>query len=404
MFILKELIKETSENTVQKDIEQTRSRNGLKAAIALSLSCALLIGASFAYFTDYAATSAEGTVGTLSIALESDINLLDAEGRDILNPGDIRSGGFTVTNMGNKSADIRTTIALTAYDREGQPMNLSGSSTTQSEYDLYLASDVEYIEGYGNMPKEGAKPLQTKMVNGNIITYSIPEYSLNGNNDLHDEIETIPAEAAIMPLQDFGDGTGSFDIEVEEEVIPSAPSTPIYAKDCDFVFLFSTDAGNDWQGSMVRIDIIVEAKQHENTGAGWSIVDQENLVAGSLNQSVVLPENVITTNGKINEGYEYTPSTSGNNDYCVLEGRTVGEIKNQSYFDLCEGNFGEGEWQCFSTDEDGYFKVDGLKANTKYTIRFPRPNSIGESYSFTTGDVGSTTKLLITKTNEYYYD
>ena len=42
---------------------------------------AVVAGASFAYFTDRADTTASGTAGTVGIDLASDINLLDEIGR-----------------------------------------------------------------------------------------------------------------------------------------------------------------------------------------------------------------------------------------------------------------------------------------------------------------------------------
>ena len=237
--------------------------NKKSALVCAGVAGALVLGASMAYFTDYAVTSAEGTAGTVAIALDSEINLLDANGMDILNPGDQRDGAFTVTNMGNKSIDVRETIALTALDREGNPMAFTGDAETQSEFDLYKASDVSLVEGEGYKPNADAKPLEVKSIDGNVITYVLPEYSLNGNSDEYDEVETI-------------DGVDAF------------------AKENDFVLVFKGETGNDWQASTITVDVIVEAKQHENTGAGWDIVAQEEITQGSLTQNVVMAEEVIT--------------------------------------------------------------------------------------------------------------
>lgn len=244
-------------------------KSNKKFAVTAGVVAAVLaMGASMAYFSDYATSQATGTAGTVAIALDSDINLLNAEGMDILNPGDMRDGSFAVTNEGNKSIDVRTTVALTALDHEGNPMAFTGDAETQSEYDLYLASDVELVEGKGYAPKAGAKPLAEKTVDGNVIKYVLPEYSLNGNADKYDEVETI-------------DGIDA------------------YAHDYDFVMVFKGATGNEWQASTVQLDLIVEAKQHENTGAGWDIVAQEQLTAGSLTQNVVKAETVITDNGEV---------------------------------------------------------------------------------------------------------
>ena len=235
-----------------------------KSIAAIVLAAILVLGCSFAYFTDYATTNASGTAGTVAVALDSGINLLDADGHDILNPGDMRDAGFTVTNMGNKSIDVRTTLALTALDRNGNAINFTGDAESQSEFDLYLRSDVEEVTGEGYKPLADAKPLAVKSINGNVITYAIADYSLNGNSDEYAEVETI-------------DGVNAF------------------AKTSDYVLVFKGEAGNDWQAATITMDVLVEAKQHEHTGAGWGIVAQESVTTGSITKDAVKAEDVITT-------------------------------------------------------------------------------------------------------------
>mgnify|MGYP003288756875 CR=1 FL=1 len=231
--------------------------------VSVIVAIALVLGASMAYFTDYATTSTNGTAGTVAIDLASNINFLNDEGLDILNPGDMRDAGFDVTNMGNKSIDVRETIALTAFDRDGQPMDFTGDAATQSEFDLYLRDDVSFVEGYGYQPNADAQPLQVKSIDGNVITYVTPEYSLNGNSDEYDEVETV-------------EGVDSF------------------VKENDYVLVFKGEAGNAWQASSIVMDVIVEAKQHENTASGWGIVAQEQVSHGSITKDVVMAETVIT--------------------------------------------------------------------------------------------------------------
>ena len=235
-----------------------------KVAVAAGIGAVVLaMGATMAYFTDYATTNASGTAGTVAIAMASDIDFTNEEGLDILNPGDMRDGSFKITNMGNKSIDVRTTVALTALDHEDNAIAFTGDADTQSEYDLYLKDDVELKAGYGYVPKDGAAPIEAKSINGNVITYEIADYILNGNSDEYDEVETV-------------DGIDAF------------------AHDYDFVLVFKGETGNEWQASTVKMDVIVEAKQHENTGAGWDIVAQESVAQGSIAKDVVVSENVIT--------------------------------------------------------------------------------------------------------------
>lgn len=380
-----EELNEEVQNEKLEHSQKSQKKYGVRSITALGLALVLLVGSSFAYFSDYAAQSTTGTAGTLSIALDSDINLLDENGMDILNPGDVRSGSFTVTNMGNKSADIRTTIALTAYDRNGDPIDLEGSATTQSMYDLYLADDVQYVEGQGNKPKAGAHPLQTKNISGNVITYSVPEYSLDGNSDLYDEVETISyVSNGISTYAGMSGPLKEYPVIEEEFVTGEGQTTTLpYERDCNFVLVFNTQAGNEWQASVVRIDVIVEAKQHENTGAGWELVAQEDLTFGSLHQSVVLPENVITTNGTINPGYEYTPNISGGgatSQTSTIKGTlTVAEFYVDKidvlYLALTDWNgydslFGASENYIMNDDGTAtvFFEFEGVPVNTECSI------------------------------------
>lgn len=227
----------------------------MKRIFILLLTFTLLIGGTLAYFTDYQTMAVSATAGTVEIELENNIDLLEEE-YDVFGPGDIKTASFELINKGNKSIDVRTTIALTV-NNEQFDLVFSGDSTTQSEFDLYLASDVELTENKGYVPKEGAQPLKIKSINGNVIFYTVEEYSLNGNSELYSEVETI-------------NGTGSF--------------RHLY----DYVLLFKNDTNNDWQSSILTIDILVEAKQHENTGAGWEIVKKEQVTQGSITTDAVV--------------------------------------------------------------------------------------------------------------------
>ena len=230
-----------------------KKNKNLKGFICMALALVMVLGSSFAYFTDRADTSASGTAGTVGVDLTSDINLLDEDGKDILNPGDLRDGSFGVENTGNKSIDVRTTIVLTssvAMDK----------TAAQAEYELYLKDDVEFVEGKGWMPKDGAQPLEVRSISedGKTITYNLPDYILNGN-------------------EDFGDDKR----EIEDGITTDS-------HDNDFVLIFKAGSSNAFQDSKVQLDVLVEAKQHRNTGAGWDIVAQESYVSGAINQDAVL--------------------------------------------------------------------------------------------------------------------
>lgn len=245
------------------------------SAICLVFIVILGLVGSMAYFSDYATTNASGTAGTVAIELDSEIDWLNENGMDILNPGDNRCSRFTIYNVGNKAVDVRTTITLTALDRNGNPIDFSETEMGQSEFDLYWAKDFEYVEGEGSKPYYdyfeeydewfGTYPIDVKSINGNTITYTIPEYSLNGNINFA-ERETIDGIS-----EDYG-------------------HRHIYGH----YLIFATWANNEWQDCTITMNILVEAKQHYNTEAGWEIVAQKEITSGAIEKNAVYEETVIT--------------------------------------------------------------------------------------------------------------
>lgn len=292
-----------------------------RGLVACVLAFVLLIGCSFAYFTDYATTNATGTAGTVAVSLDSGINLLDAEGRDILNPGDQRDAGFTVTNEGNKSIDVRTTIVL-EMPVEGSAFDES-SLTTQCVYDLYLREDVEYVDGRGYLPKAGAQPLQTKSLRRvnemcNTLVYSLPEYTLNGNSDKYNEVETV-------------DGVDMFEYEH------------------DIVLIMDAQASNTYQNMTVYLAVFVEAKQHENTEAGWELVAKDTHFSPfGAEFEIVVGEDILTQN-------DYTPEPP--KTYLEATITLNGTPLSNTDFKLIDPIMGEPAYSV-QTDENGYFKIE----------------------------------------------
>ena len=223
------------------------------------VTCLIPIVSSYAYFSDKTVNNSVATAGTVDIVLdttienESDkigIDLSDVCGINNLNPGDMRQASFSVENKGNKSVDIRTTVFLTStvpYDFYSE----------QSEIELYHKDDVEEVAGKGYKPKDGAKLVQKKSISkdGLNIIYEIPEFTLNGNMDLQEK-------------------------EIEDGI---TSDTHLY----DYVLLFKKDTANDFQSTDLSMNILVEAKQHRNTGAGWHLINKESVKVGNINMDVV---------------------------------------------------------------------------------------------------------------------
>ena len=290
-----------------------------KRALCALLAMVMLLGGSFAYFSDYVQTSVTGTAGTVDIELNSNINLLDADGKDIINPGDNRDASFEIVNMGNKSVDVKTEVILSVVSNFDHDLVLSGDSTTQSEYDLYYADDVELVEGEGWKPKEGATPIAEKEIaqDGKSITYKLPVYALNGNSNEHGEVETV-------------DGVDTF-INTE-----------------NIVMLMNGQAGNLWQNSTVSIAVKVYAKQHENTSAGWDLVSFE-AVDNAENGEGNLVINAMTPYGTRVSDVDVTVAQVIDNGAAVEAG---------------EGQFDVVEVGSYTTTKTEGINIENLKAGT----------------------------------------
>lgn len=211
-----------------------------KAAGATALAGALILAGSMAYFTDRAEVESAATAGTVDLTLTE-------SWQDIanFNPGDQADFSYTISNDGNKSIDVRETIVLTS----SVPMNASD----QAEFELYRAADVEQQANGTYAPKEGAEPITTganRVVSADnqTIKYVIDEYTLNGT------------------------GTAA-----EEESGVNATE-----QNSDYVLVFGGNAGNEFQGAEVSVNLLAEAKQHRNTDADtWVTVATEDMSVGS---------------------------------------------------------------------------------------------------------------------------
>lgn len=235
-------------------------------AVCGAAAIALIVGSTYSYFTDRADTEAFSKAGSVSIEIEDEIqNTLDTTNNGILNPGDAVSGiDFSVFNRGNKSIDVKDIITLTITDREGNPLNVTDENG-QAEYDLYKSSDVTYDAVNGYKIAEGAKPVEVRTVNGNIITYIPETYTLNGYS---------------------ADGGA---VETEEGIDATS-------KDHEYTLVFRNTSSNTFQLSKVDINIVSQAKQHRNTSGkdNWTTVSTTTATIGGAETAVVPTEDVIT--------------------------------------------------------------------------------------------------------------
>ena len=216
----------------------------LALVLALATVAALAVG-TFAFFTDRVQAKAEATAGTLELAL-TDIRT----GNNVkMKPGTGCTVDFTLSNLGNKSADVKEILVLRS------PVAMTAGAAT--EFDLYKASDVTLDADGKYTIKTGAQPVAVRSVSTDkkSISYTIDQFILNGT------------------------GTAA---ETENGVTSNAKSSA-------YVLVFKNTAGNAFQDITVTLDYMAQAKQHRNTNdATWTDIMSETITfAGNSNFSAV---------------------------------------------------------------------------------------------------------------------
>lgn len=299
------------------------NKSKIKRPISIVLILAMIASLMYstfsmlAFFTDREEIQTSGDAGTVMIGLSKNgIKLTDAQGKDIMNPGDKRDITYTISSLGNKSIDVRETIVLTAYDKDGQPLNLSD---TQSEFEIYDAADVEEIEGQGWMPKADKQPLDIKSLKDNVITYVRPDFVLSGGGDGEREIET--------------DENGEI------------PTT----KDRAYALIFKAASGNKFQLAMLKMDVVAEAKQHRNTAGGWDLMVKTSTELSN--------GNTIDTVLARNEG-------SKGPNYTISDGEK--DMDKETADDIFE----------WSENEDGTITISGLTGTGALEDKIDIPSKI----------------------------
>lgn len=229
-----------------------KRKKKLVAASALVLAGLLAVGGSLAYFTDREVTTANGTAGSLDLSVDSDgVNLLDKDGLNIFNPGDLRRVNYSVSENGNKSVDVRETILLTAKAADGKTLNFTEDQPGVELYDLALPDDGIIPADAKTVATGDNRQVDTEKKS---VLYHTDEYVLSGNKDKG---------------------------EAEEDSDANKRSHA-------YTLYFSKDADNSWQGSTVTMEVLVEGKQHRNTQGKWdTIADDTFVFSNGISQKAV---------------------------------------------------------------------------------------------------------------------
>lgn len=232
--------------TTTTDSSTQSKKKKIVAGTAAALSGAMLLAGSLAYFTDRVSTEATATAGTVDLALTEDWQ--DIEN---FNPGDIQNLDYSISNLGNKSIDVREKLVVTS--------SVAMTDGDQAEFEIYNKADVTQQANGSYVPNEGAQPVATDADrvfsdDGKTVVYSLAEYVLNGT------------------------GTGA---ETEDGISATE-------KEKEYVLVFKGASQNAFQGAEVSVELLAEAKQHRNTNADdWATVATEEMTLGGASTNVV---------------------------------------------------------------------------------------------------------------------
>ena len=266
--------------------KQAKTRKRISVALSACLALTLAIG-SMAYFTDRVQVGASATSGNVRIestgfaGANAQNVLVDRDGKNNLNPGDVRDLTFTVSNEGNKAVDVRHTIKLAATDSTGAALALT-EEAGQAEFDIYKAGDVTYTAKAGYVLKTDAKPVfssdsvtntlgASRTVEGNTITYHFADTTLLGKDgaDNAERVENADLKADV-------DVDGFMDVNDSKDAVTYK-----------YILVFRNTSLNKFMNSGIQVDMVVEAKQHYNTNDTWATVAVQECTAGNLTVNAV---------------------------------------------------------------------------------------------------------------------
>lgn len=221
------------------------AKNNIKSKVMAGALALALTGGAFAYFSDYATTSATGKAGTLGIGLTSTYS---EEAMGLLDPGDTVPFEFSIVNTGNKLMQIRETVSIKA-SKDGKPLNFSDPDAHE-----FLLVDEEGNE----------VAVDKRTVKGNEIKYVIESGQiLDGNASIN------PRETAENR-------------KVEDKGALKADRTKRAYK-----LKFRNGADNKWQSADVEVDYLVEGRQFLNNDSTWEALQSETVKLNGEDTKVV---------------------------------------------------------------------------------------------------------------------
>lgn len=275
---------------------QNANKKKITGAVALAAAGVMALGGVSMLFTDHADVSGKTTAGKLAVKVTG-TNLTDGDftkqlentefvdAVQNLNPGDVRTISYSITNAANKAVRANDTLTVTVTPNEAV---MTDQETTVSE--MFEALKAGSFDGGSAIHLVEGK----KGVNGEVTTNTDPaaadykttvEFPDTGLK-LVDSYVTEDNKNIVLVYQGDEvnlDGTGT-----NAEKIPDNNSKT--SSDRQYTLYFDKDAGNEWQGADVSIGSTISAVQYANTAAGdatLNVSKEDHTVATNAGKNTV---------------------------------------------------------------------------------------------------------------------
>lgn len=204
-----------------------------RVSVVLAVMCvfALTVG-TLALFTDRLQTKTEMQAGTLDLTLTQDWAGDNTAVAAKYKPNTALKLNYTVANIGNIAADVKEYFAISTD---------KALNTTTPEFSLYKAGDIT-VDANGNVTAITGSPLS---------------YDLGTNT----EMGAITNNKLLFDLH----GDAPYTLTAKDD------GSDADQKESTYYLVLNTNVTNDFQEVGVKVELMAQALQDENTGvATWS--------------------------------------------------------------------------------------------------------------------------------------
>lgn len=265
---------------------QNANKKKITGAVALAAAGVMALGGVSMLFTDHADVSGKATAGKLAVEVtgtgladgDFSAQLKNNEFVDAvqnLNPGDVRTISYSITNAANKAVRANDTLTVTVKPNEAMMTDQSTNIDNLFAEFTEDKSAIHLVTG----AKDDPKPVVTAS-GGTTTNVTFGDTGLT----LVDSYVTEDKKNIVLVYQ--GDEVNLDGVGDNAEKLGDKKST----SDRQYTLYFEKDAGNEWQGAEVSIGSTISAVQYANTAAGdatLNVSKEDHTVATNAGKNTV---------------------------------------------------------------------------------------------------------------------